>query len=199
VKLRKFVLTASALALPLTLVAVLNVGAGVASAKGAPINQPGTVSCSEISGTITFNPPLTLTGSSTENAKVDITVKKCSVSGGTVKPKKGVVDEPLATGTNNCASLENSMAETLTIDWAPASKINPTTASFSGYTTGTNSKQDEGFILPNSGGTGSAVGSYAQASGVTAAAYTNETETQLTAACSGAGISSLKITSGTIN
>jgi hypothetical protein len=198
VRLRKLVVTASALVLPLTLVAVLNVSAGVASAKGSPINQPGTVKCTKVTGTISFSPPLTLTGNSTENASVDITVKGCTVSGGTVKPKKGVVKEPLATGTNNCSSLQNSMAETLTITWSPASKINPTTASFSGYAVASNSQNDEGFSLPNSGGTGSAVGSYAEASGVTAQAFSNESSSTLASQC-GTGLSKLKIVSGTIN
>jgi hypothetical protein len=171
-----------------------------ASARpAAAINQPGTVACTGIKGTITFAPPLTLSGTSPEKTTITMTVTKCKTSGGGVKPKKGTVSQTISkTGsTNNCSSLTSSQSESLTVQWAPSSKINPTTASFSGYTVGSNAAGDEGFILPNSGGTGTAVGSYAEASGVTAAAYSNETSTQLSSACA-AGLASLKITSGTV-
>jgi hypothetical protein len=198
VKLRKFIVIMTAVAIPIGL-SVIDVGA--ASAKGSPVAQPGKVTCNKISGTISFSPPLTLTGTATENTTVKITVKGCSVSGGTVKPKKGTVNKDIstATSTNGCTSLGNSMPETLTVDWAPASKIAPTTASFSGYAVATNGKGDEGFSLPNSGGTGSTIGSYAQSSGVTATAYSSETSSQLASACSSpGGLASLKITSGAI-
>jgi len=198
VKLRKFLVLASAVVVPISLLSVFDVG--VASAKG-PIAQPGKVKCSKITGSITFNPPLTLSGTSTENTTVKITVKGCSVTGGTVKPKTGTVNKDISTATskNACTSLGNSQPETLTVNWAPGSKIAPTTASFSGYAVATNGAGDEGFSLPNSGGTGSTVGSYAQASGVSAAAYSNQTSNQLAAACSApGGLASLKITSGSI-
>ena len=198
-KLRKALVVLTAVAVPITMITVFG---GVASAKkgGGAINQPGTVSCNTIKGTITFNPPLTLSGSSPENANVKITVKGCSVTGGTVKPKKGTVSGGLTSGgNNNCTSLENSQPETLTVKWAPAGKINPTTASFSGYSVATNAQGDEGFSLPNSGGTGSTAGSYAQSSGVTATAYSNETSSQLASACgSSGGLKTLKLTSGSI-
>ena len=174
---------------------------GAASASASAVAQPGKVTCSKITGSITFNPPLTLSGTSTENTTVKITVKGCSVSGGTVKPKKGTVDKDISTAssTNSCSSLGNSQPETLTVIWAPGSKIAPTTASFSGYAVATNGKGDEGFSLPDSGGTGSTAGSYAQASGVTAQAFSNETSSQLAAACAApSGLASLKITSGSI-
>jgi hypothetical protein len=200
VKLRKVSVMLAALVIPISLVSVL--GAGVASAKGSPVAQPGKVSCNKITGVITFNPPLTLTGTATgEQTTVKISVKGCTVTGGTVKPKKGTVNQVIstATSTDGCTSLENSQPESLQVTWAPASKIEPTTASFSGYSVVTNAKGDEGFSLPNCGGTGSAAGSYAQSSGVTATAYSGLTSSQLASACSSsAGLSSLKITSGAI-
>ncbi|HVC70412.1 MAG TPA: hypothetical protein VNC61_09200 [Acidimicrobiales bacterium] len=198
-KLRKCIVMITAVAIPISLISVFDVGA--ASAKGSPVAQPGKVTCSKIKGKITFNPPLTLNGTATENTTVKITVKGCSVSGGTVKPKKGTVSKDISTAssTNSCSSLGNSQPETLTVNWAPSSKIAPTTASFSGYAVATNGAGDEGFSLPDSGGTGSAAGSYAQASGVTATAFSNETSNQLALACSSpGGLASLKITSGSI-
>ena len=198
-KLRKVTVMLAALVVPISLVSVL--GAGAASAKGSPIAQPGKVTCTKITGSITFNPPLTLNGTSAENTTVKITVKGCSVSGGGVKPKKGTVNKDISTpsSTNACTSLGNSQPESLTVNWAPGSKILPTTASFSGYAVATNGAGDEGFTLPDSGGTGSTAGSYAQASGVTAAAYSNETSNQLAAACAApGGLASLKIVSGSV-
>jgi hypothetical protein len=181
-------------------VAMVSMG-GVASAHSgsAAVAQPGSVSCTKIKGSISFNPPLTLNGTSTENTTIDITVSGCSASGGGVKPKKGVVNQDISTSTstNGCTSLENSQPENLTVTWAPGSKISPTAASFSGYSVATNGAGDEGFSLPDSGGTGSTTGSYAQASGVTATAYSNETASALASACSSSGgLKSLKITSG---
>jgi hypothetical protein len=200
VRIRKVIVILGAVAMPM---ALLSFGGGVASAKGTSgaVAQPGTVSCSKITGVISFNPPLTLTGTATENTTIKITVKGCSVQGGSVKPKKGTVDADIsnASSTNGCTSLETSQPETLTVTWAPGSKIAPTTASFSGYAVASNAKGDEGFSLPNSGGTGAAVGSYAQASGVTATAFSNETSNALATACeSSGGLSSLKITSGAL-
>jgi len=183
-------LAAGALALPL--VTVVALGSSTAGASG-----PGTgvLTCTKIKGTITFKPPLTNTGTATENTTVKITVSGCS--GGTPKPKKGTVKQDISspTSTNACTSLETSSPETLTVKWSPSS-ITPSTSSYSGYDAATNGAGDEGFTLPNSGGTGSTTGSYAEGSGSTASAYSNETESQITAACGAGGLKKLKITSG---
>jgi len=187
-------LAAGALALPLvTVVALGSTTAGASSRTGT--TGTGTVSCTKIKGTITFKPPLTNTGTATENTTVKITVSGCT--GGTPKPKKGSVKEDIstATSTNSCLSLNNSSPETLNVKWSPAS-IAGTTTSFSGYMAGSNMAGDEGFVLPNSGGTGTATGSYPTGS-ATASAYSNETESQITAACgTTAGLKKLKVTSG---
>jgi hypothetical protein len=200
VKLRKLILILTALALPISVLSVFAVGAASAKGGGA-IDQPGTVSCTKITGTITFSPPLTLTGTSPENTTIDMKVGGCTDTGGGVAPKKGTVSKDISTAssTNGCTSLSNSQPETLTVTWAPASKISPTTAAFSGYAVSTNAKGDEGFSLPNSGGTGAATGSYAEASGVTATAYSSESSSALATACeSSGGLKSLKIASGSL-
>jgi hypothetical protein len=191
---RKLLLTGAAIALPLGMLAVSGV-AGASAHKGK-VTATGKLTCTAIKGTISFSPPLKTTGPfSTETSTAKITVSGCT--GGSVNPKSGKVDQSLssATSTNDCTSLATSNAETLNIKWA--GKINPSTTSFSGYSTGANGAGDEGFILPQSKGTGSTVGSYAEASGATAAAYSNETEAQILAACgTSAGLKKLTLTTG---
>lgn len=187
---RKIVLVAAAIAFPISMVAVTG---GIASAKGK-VNGTGTVTCTTISGTIKFNPALKTTGPfTTEQASIAVKIGGCS--GGTPNPTKGIVKENLNPGTSNdCTSLATSAAEMLSVKWA--GKLNPSVTAFSGYTTGTNGSGDAGFILPNSGGTGTTTGSFA-GSGAHAAAYSNMTEAQILAACgSPSGLKSLKVTSG---
>jgi hypothetical protein len=172
---------------------------GVGSASAARTNPAGTgtVTCSKIKGTITFKPALKNGGSAHEVTTIKVTVSGCS--GGTPNPSKGSVKQVISSGTstNNCTSLSTSQPESLTVKWAPAS-INPSTSSYSGYTVGTAGNGHSEFILPDTGGTGSTIGSFAEGSGSTATAVLNKSAAQIAAACgTTAGEKKLSITSGT--
>jgi hypothetical protein len=191
---RKLMLATGALLLPVSAVAL--VGVGSASAARSNPAGAGTVTCSKIKGSISFKPPLKAGGTSAEKTTIKVTVSGCS--GGTPNPTKGAVKEIISSGTstNGCTSLSTSAPESLTVKWAPKS-LSPSTSSYSGYTLGTAGNGDEEFILPDSGGTGSTIGSFSEGSGSTATAVLNETATTIGTQCSGKGVKSLKITSGT--
>jgi len=197
---RKLMLATGALLLPVAATALIGVGSASA-ARSNPAGS-GPITCTGIKGTITFTPALTNTGTAPETATVvKITVTKCKNAVGATgaAPKKGSVNENIvASGaTDSCASLTGGgppSPETLTVNWKNGD--GSSTSSYSGYTTGANGAGDEGFILPNTGGTGSTTGSYAEGSGSTSAAYSNQKETALTAECAGAGIKKLTIKTG---
>lgn len=195
-KVRKLVMGVAAVALPLGVMSTV-VGTGAAFAKA--INQPGTVSCSNVAGTIKFTPPLSNT---MQTVKTVINVKEtnCTTTGGGLKPKSGTAAATQTTANDSCAGLANGSAtpENLKVKWAPGTKIKPTTVNFSGFDAATNGAGDEGFSLPNSGGTASATGSYIGSDNgatSTAQAFTNKTAAQIGAMCN-TGIASLTIASG---
>lgn len=197
---RKLMLASGALLLPIAATALIGVGSASA-ARSNPAGS-GPITCTGIKGSITFTPPLTNTGTAPETAtEVIITITKCKNDAGATgsAPKKGSVHENIvASGaTDSCASLTGGgppTPETLTVNWKNGD--GSSTSSYSGYTTGANGANDEGFILPNAGGTGSTSGSYSEASGSSSAAYSNQTESALTTECAGAGIHKLTIKSG---
>ena len=196
-KNRKFVMGAAAILLPLSLISMIGVTA--ASAKAGAINQPGTLTCAKVTGTISFSPPLITGGTAkTDNISVSASLKKCSVGGGgTVKAAKGTATASYSSSGNNCTSLAapSTTPITFNVTWAPASKIKPTSITFPGSTptTGTN----PGFKLgPATSGAGSYPGSDNFKSS-TSSSTLKQTTAQITAMCSGAGVSTLNIKSGT--
>jgi hypothetical protein len=197
VKLRKLIMGAAAVALPLGVMStVVGTGAAVAAAKV----QPGTLNCTHIAGTVTFNPPLSNTAQ-TVTTTIKVKETNCTPSGGGLKPKSGAANAVQTTANDSCAGLGSGSTtpETLKVKWAPALKIKPTTITFSGFDAATNGAGDAGFSLPNSGGSASGTGSYLDSDGgasSTAQAFTNKTAAQIAAQCT-TGISSLTIASGT--
>jgi hypothetical protein len=201
VKKSKIAMGAMALLLPVVLIG--SIGVSGAWAKKAPVAQPGTLTCSTITGTLTFNPPLSATGatSGTETTAIKVAVKGCTSGSATVKPKSGKVSTSQVTnGGNSCTGLAkpSTTAETLTTAWSPKT-IAATTISFPGYTPVTS--PTVGFQLGGTGTTGSAGSSYLGSdSGKTSTAkvLTGDTSTQFLATCDKSGIKTLKITSGTV-
>ena len=182
---RKLLLAGAAIALPISTVAI----SGVASAAKT---GTGKVTCSTITGSISFKPALKTTGPfTTEKSSAKITLSGCT--GGTPTPSGGKVSQTLssATSTNNCTSLATGTSEQITVKWKGG--IAPTTTAFPPYKTGTNGAGDAGFVL--SGGT--TTGSYA-GSGATASVYSNMTEAAILAACgTSKGLAKLTLSSGT--
>jgi hypothetical protein len=196
VKLRKLVMGVAAVGLPLGVLSTV-VGTGAAFAGGSI--QPGTLTCTAIKGTVSFKPTLTMTPQ-TVKTTIKITVSGCTPSGGGATPTKGTASSSSTTAGQTCTSLAtgSTTPQTLTTKWSPTS-IAPSTVTFSGYNPATNGMGDEGFSLPNTGGSASGSGSYMDGdSGAssTAVAYTNLTEAKLAADCAGKGFKKLSIKSG---
>ncbi len=196
---RKLMLGVAVIGLPLGAMSAV-AATGVAMAKA--INQPGTLDCAKITGTVTFTPPLSNTAQ-TVQTKTVTTLTNCTPTGGGLKPKKGSSTSTTTTANDDCAMLATGSTTpfTLTTKWAPGTKIKPTKSTVSGLSPATNGAGDAGFQLPNTGGTSSGTGSYLGSDGGasgTAQAFTNETSAQIAATCTGAtGLKSLKITTGT--
>jgi hypothetical protein len=190
-----------ALALPLAVA----LPAGFASAANPP--APGTITCTHITGKVTFTPPLTLTGNAnSEVTKTKTTGTGCTVSTGTA-PTKGVTTSTITkTTTNNTANSCTALASAQTIPvtehtvWTHTPLIANSVVKFSGLMPATSASGDAGFTLPNTGGTSSVTGSYPgtdHGKSSTATVYTNMTAAQITTVCeSTAGVASLTIASG---
>jgi len=145
--------------------------------------QPGAVACSKVTGTVTFDPPLSNTSwAPSEMALVQITMKTCSGSGGATAPTSGVADVEIPLASSNCASLSSprSSPTSLGINWSPAS-LGVTEVVFPGYT-----PTEPSFGL---GGSGTSVqGSYAGKGAASTATVTlGKTAGQLASACETSG------------
>jgi hypothetical protein len=192
----------AAVALPLGVMStVVGTGAAFAAAK----NQPGTLNCTSVTGTVTFNPPLTFTAQAVTTT-IKATVKNCTPSGGGLKPKSGTATSTMNTANDDCTTLAGGSTnpQTLKTKWAPATKIKPTTLTFGGFVPATQPvTNDEGFSLPNSlgqptTGTGSYLGTDTGATS-TATVYSNKTAAQVSSLCSGAGLATLTLAAGTVH
>ncbi len=194
---RKLILGVAVIGLPLGAVSAV-AATGVAMAKA--INQPGTLDCSGIKGTVTFTPPLSFTAQTVKTV-ISATVSGCTPTGGGLKPKSGKATSTVTMSNDSCTGLTggSTTPQVLKTKWAPSTKIKPTSITFSGYDIVTNGAGDEGFSLPQaSGGTASATGSYVGSdagASSTAQAFLNETGGQIATQCN-TGISKLTISSG---
>jgi hypothetical protein len=140
--IRKVLMVAAAVAMPIGVVAA---SAGTAGAKVVKVDATNyTVSCTSITATAKFNPPLTTAGGAASNEATSISG---SGSGCTVTPSsggtpvtvsgvkiKGVIND--ATSTHTCGGLITPTTESgsLTAKWTASPKlvssssvINPTT------------------------------------------------------------------------
>jgi len=160
----------------------------------------GTVTCSNVSGTITFNPPLSNSGTSPETTTISLNASGCTQTGSNAQVTSGTATATIPGSTNACTSLLTSKPVAVGVAWTPSS-VHATVATFSGYAVVMNSAGDIGFGLPASGGTASVAGSFAgsdNGSASKATTYSALTSTQLLAECGAAtGMSTLAITSGT--
>jgi len=201
---RKVVLSAVAVALPLALIAV---GSGAASASSKfSGNAPGTISCSGVTGSVSFKPPLTLTsGGTSVKAKGDIS--GCHASNSNVSITLGKFKAAITSSGSGCAGLASGTTqETFTIKWkgdyaGSKAKFSESTVVVKGSTIVTNGAGDEGFELPDPShepGGATATGSFATVSSTESYAYTNETASQFSAAC-GQGIKKVTLASGQLN
>jgi len=177
-RIRRIATGVVAIGLPLAIMTTV-VGVGAAWAT----TGTGFVSCSKITGTITFKPALKNGGTSKETTTTKTTETGCS--GGTPNPTK-VTGVSTHTSTNNsCTGLASASSVTIKLTYTPT--VSPST--FTGTATPTTSPP--GFKL-----SGSVSGSYA-APTASATVVLKQTEAQILAACkSSGGLKSLTIKSG---
>jgi hypothetical protein len=173
-------------------------GLGHASAKGT--TATGSVTCTKVTGSITYRPAVRHVGSVPETQTFTFTARGCSTHNSNVhRVVSGTLKVSVRRSSNSCADLLVTHLSTSTGTWRPTS-IRPTTATFSGYAYVFSKAGDIGFTVPNVGGTARVTGSFAgQDHGATstATAYTNMTLTQFRAAClSASGLTRQTIVGG---
>jgi len=161
----------------------------------------GSVTCSKITGSINLSPPDQRGGTKPENMVWSINVSNCVTTGSNVVHVKGVRwTAAVHETTNACGALVYSKALHPSLKWNPKS-VHPTVAAFSGFTFVRNKAGQEGFIMPNPGGSASIKGSFAgkdRGARSVVTLYTNLTARQFLAACdSKAGLAGYRIVSGT--
>ena len=200
------------LVLPLGLVATLAACSSSSGPSSSPTTSPtttlptlatGSITCTNISGSLTFSPPLTTKGGSAESTAISLSAAACTTTGSNVtNVTGGSGSATITSATNSCAGLLSSRQLTIDMTWAP-STTRKSVVTFSGYGGATGPSGGEGFSLPDKGGTTKVTGSFAGSDGgasTTATAYSGESGTQLLTACgSSAGLPSIQVTSGSLN
>jgi hypothetical protein len=164
----------------------------------------GSISCSKVSGLITFHPAEHHVGTVSERISVAFRASQCTTTGSNVKKvKSGSLSEVITRPTNACLSAMEVLSHPVhaTGTWtAEKVKLHSTTGTFSGFAFVFAADGDVGVQIPNIGGSARVTGSFAGAhhgARSTAVGYINLTAKEVRAACrSPQGLSSLKITSG---
>jgi hypothetical protein len=221
--IKKILLIAVAIAMP---VGILSASGGIAGAKGKPVFDGNatnyTVSCKDLTGTVSFSPKLTLAGYTNGTAvqtHVTGSFSKCkqgaaskadgkvAISGGTFNGTLTGAPGTPAAPSGQCTSLEGNTTEppgsSLSVTWtgSPAITSGPSVENIlqvtGGSYTGKKSVVYGQFkisgALPNSS-SGSFQGTDSGHSSLTQAA-TTQSESVLASECAGGGITSLGITS----
>jgi hypothetical protein len=200
--IRKILVVAAAMAMPISIVAVTG---GVAGAKGkAPSAATDTATCTGVSATVSFSIPLTTAGSpsGTETSTVSGTLSGCTAAGaygpvtisgatisGSFSGKPGSAKHPAAT----CGGLLGATKEkgTITVGWNSSPAVAATTIALKTATGGVASDGNASFSIA-----GKYKGSFGGADKGKTSSVTAETTVStgtLGAECGGAGISSITI------
>jgi hypothetical protein len=162
----------------------------------------GSITCTNVTGTVTFNPPLTNSGTSPETTSIALNASGCTTTGSNVSVvQSGTATTTIQSTTNGCTSLLSSKPLAVAITWAPRT-THASVVSFSGYAIVNDAANHIGFGLPASGGTATVAGSFAGSDNGAASkstTYSGLTTTQLLAACASAsGVPSLALVSGSV-
>ena len=168
--------------------------------KHKVIVATGSVTCKKVTGSVTFQPAVRHVGTTPETQIVTFRASACSTKGSNVKHvTSGYLTVTVHRPSNSCIGLLSTELPKSTGTWRPSS-IHSTTASFSGLAFVYNKVGDEGFTVPNVGGTAKVTGSFAgtdHGKRSTATLYTNMTPAQFRSAClSSTGLSRQAIVSG---
>ncbi len=185
-----------------TAASVLLVATMVPAHGAAKVVATGSVTCTKITGTITYRPAMHHVGTSTEVQTFSFTATHCTTKGSNVKRViSGTLTTTLHRTTNACATLLASEKASGVGHWKPAS-LAPTRGIFSGYHVIVAPNGDVGFALPNLGGSAHLTGSFAgrdHGRSSHAALYLAMTGSELLAACnSSAGLSRQTLAGGSV-
>jgi hypothetical protein len=196
---RKLLVVAAAIAMPVSIVAV---SGGMAGASNPHTAATDTLSCTKITGTVSFSPALTLKGytSGVTTTTVKATVTGCTAKGATTQKitsgtASGTIKSTKGKG-GSCTGLTAkaiSDAGALTIKWAGTPAAPSSVLNLKSVAGGTKNSHGT-FTIPGTikgTATGSFLGANKGASDKTVA-QTTETTTQLAAACK-TGLKSLAI------
>jgi len=200
--LRKVMIGIAAIGLPVALMSTI-VGVGAASAG---TTGTGSVTCSALSGSVTFKPPLkgTTANTLTEVQTYKLTVTKCKTTGSNIHTvTKGTTTEVKHTTDTSCHGLiaGSTTAYTFPVVWTSSPAANSSTVGFSGDSPAVVGGK-AAFKLPNTGGTsavsgsfpGSNAGATSHGEGITA-----QTPGALLAPCStSGGLKTIKIVKGNL-
>jgi hypothetical protein len=207
--LRKVLVVAAAIAMPISIVAV---SGGMAGASNPHTAAADTVSCKTLAGSLTFSPKIDAAGykSGQISTKVTATLTGCTVKGSTaITITKGTVTGTLKGGTGTsskptgtCTGLSGNGTETgtLTTKWT-ASKGGPVPNSLLGVKSdvgghvGSGSSEHGTFTIPGSTkstASGSFVGTDKGAKDKSVA-ETSLSYTSVAASCLKTGLTTLKI------
>jgi hypothetical protein len=175
----------------------------------------GTIHCSGVSGSVTFAPPLTASGTKPEIITISAHLSHCSTHGSDVAlVSGGVATSTLEDGSSACSGLlefpsspgsvstpSTSVPITVEATWAPRS-VEASNVRFSGFVVSVSPAGDVGFAFPGVGHNAKVAGSFGgqdDGSVSTASAYTNEGAAQILQGCSQlSGVSSISIASGQV-
>jgi len=165
-----------------------------------------SLSCSAITGLISFTPPLTLTGHENELVAVRLDLRGCKSTPSNVANAHlvGLATGDFDGGTNNCIGIVSSRPVKVTITWMPESIVRAKSqVSYSGYTViSAGAQGKEALSLPGAQGVGSVRGGFVGSRGRESSEATlvsNYTTNQILGICgSSQGLQSLPITSGAV-
>jgi hypothetical protein len=174
------------------------VGPGTAQAAKGPITANGTISCSGVTGKVTFSPPLTSEGTSPEVVTMAVHETHCTTSGNTNLPSRKITGSMTGMsdyGQNSCGAVNDLTGWSANWNWIEKGvNISPTTSK-SGASTGTSAKGQLIFQMPKPH---QLDGSWAYDVSVTyyLQADSSETESKFGSLCEGHGVSTMTLSGG---
>jgi len=116
----------------------------------------GSVTCTTLTGTVSFAPPLTNSAKSPGTTSITVTSSGCTAVGSHVATVTGGTGTAsISNAMDSCASLLTPQPLTFDVTWSPAT-IHKSVVTFSSYSVGAS-----GFTLPASGGKATVTGSFA--------------------------------------
>jgi len=166
------------------------------------VDATGGVSCTDVTGTLAFDPPLTNGGTAPETTQITLMASACTTTRSSAQVTGATATATLRTPTDSCASLLVPKPVAAAVTWNPSS-VHASVIEFSVYgivnSPGTG---DAGFQLPGSGGTAGVSGSFAGSDdGATShgAIYTDLPAAQVLSSCAApGGLASLTLASGSV-